>query len=222
MKVLLLNPDAPETFWSHTHALRILGRKALVPPLGLLTVAAMLPPSWQKRLVDMNVRPLTEADIGWCDCVFVTGMAVQRRTAREAIARCKAAGKTIVAGGPLFLNEHALFEQVDHFVLNEAEITLPKFLADFEAGCAKRMYRTREFADMAQSPVPQWDLVDVRDYQSLSVQYSRGCPFDCDFCNVTKVLGATPASRPASRSRENSTPSAGPDGAGMCFLSMTT
>ena len=195
MRVLLIYPEFPDTFWSYKHALKLVRKKALSPPLGLLTVAAMLPAEWEKKLVDLNLIPLTDQDLAWADCVFISGMAVQRDFARAIIARCKAAGKTVVAGGPLFSAEYALFEQVDHFVLNEAELTLPPFLADFAKGTAKRVYRTREFADMHTSPVPLWHLADLSKYHSGAIQFSRGCPYDCEFCNVTKLFGRRPRTK---------------------------
>ena len=134
MNVLLLYPEFPDTFWSFKHALKFIRKQASLPPLGLLTVAAMLPQEWAKRLVDVNVRKLREKDLAWADVVFISGMIAQRDSAHELIARCRAAGKTIVAGGPLFTLEHEQFPEVDHFVLNEAEVTLPEFLRDFERG----------------------------------------------------------------------------------------
>jgi radical SAM superfamily enzyme YgiQ (UPF0313 family) len=192
MKVLLLYPEFPDTFWSFKHALKFIHKKASLPPLGLLTVAAMLPPEWTKRLVDVNVRKLQEQDLAWADVVFISGMIAQRDSAHELIARCRAAGKTIVAGGPLFTIEHEQFPAVDHFVLNEAEGTLPEFLRDFERGSAKRVYTSSEFPDICQTPAPLWELADLRRYASMSVQFSRGCPFDCEFCNVTTMFGHRP------------------------------
>lgn len=189
MNALLIYPECPQTFWSLTHAMRLINKKAASPPLGLLTVAAMLPPDWAVRLVDLNVTRLTDADLEWGDCALVSGMIVQRESAYRVIARCKAAGLTVIAGGPLFATQHEQFEDVDHFVLGEAEVTLQPFLEDLEQGRARRVYRSDEFADMTRSPVPRWDLVDPRQYASRGVQFSRGCPHDCDFCEVTQLLG---------------------------------
>jgi radical SAM superfamily enzyme YgiQ (UPF0313 family) len=195
VNILLAYPEFPDTFWSHAHALRIAGKKALLPPLGLLTVAAMLPPHWGKKLIDLNVGPLSDSDLAWADCVFVSGMVVQREAARQLIARCKAAGKTVVAGGPLFAAEYALFEQVDHFVLSEGELTVSALVADLERGRARRSYRSREYADLRQSPTPLWELADLDQYFVAGVQFSRGCPYDCEFCNVTALLGRRPRTK---------------------------
>lgn len=197
MNVLLLYPRFPDTFWSFRHALRFIRKEAFGPPLGLLTIAAMLPREWPKRLVDLNVTHLHPNDIEWADMVMVSGMGIQRESARQIIARCKAAGRTVVAGGPLFTEEADQFDEVDYFVLNEAEVTLPRFLADLAQGTPQRFYRTDRFADMRQSPVPLWELADLRRYASACVQYSRGCPFDCDFCNITALLGRVPRTKSA-------------------------
>lgn len=192
MNILLLYPEFPNTFWSFKHALAFVDKSAGMPPLGLLTVAAMLPREWDLRLVDMNVTPLTDADLTWADAVFVSAMIVQREATGAAIRRCKAAGLPVVAGGPLFTAEPAAFPEVDHLVLGEAEITLPPFLADFAAGQAQRVYTTPQYADMHASPLPRWDLVDLKRYATTAVQFSRGCPFDCEFCNITVLYGHRP------------------------------
>ncbi len=195
MKVLLLYPEFPDTFWSFKYALKFIRKKASLPPLGLLTVAAMLPEDWAKRLVDINVRKLHEKDLAWADVVFISGMIAQRDSAHELMVRCRAAGKTIVAGGPLFTLEHEQFPEVDHFVLNEAEVTLPGFLRDFERGAARRVYASLEFPDIRETPAPLWELADLQRYASMSVQFSRGCPFDCEFCNVTAMFGHRPRTK---------------------------
>jgi len=192
VNILLTYPEFPETFWSFKHALKFIGKKASMPPLGLLTIAAMLPEEWNKRLVDMNVARLTKRDLEWADYVFLSAMVAQRDSVVELIDRCKAAGVPIVAGGPLFLSEHDQFPDVDHFVLNEAEITLPQFLEDFQRGEAKQVYETTEYPDLSEAPVPMWELADLRRYATMCMQFSRGCPFNCDFCNITAMFGHVP------------------------------
>jgi len=185
----LIYPEVPATFWSFKHALSFIHKKASSPPLGLLTVAAMLPKSWPKKLVDTNVTKLSQKHLAWADVALISGMTVQRVSARQIIDRCKQAGVTVIAGGPLFTSEHEQFERVDHFVLNEAELTFPPFLADLKRGVARELYISSEFADMRSSPVPLWEIADLSRYASLSIQFSRGCPYNCDFCNVTALFG---------------------------------
>jgi len=192
MKALLIYPEFPDTFWSFKHALKFIQRKAAQPPLGLLTVAAMLPPSWPKRLVDLNVTKLTDQDLAWADCAFISAMVVQRASVDAVIARCRAAGVRIIAGGPLFTGEYEQFGHVDHLILNEAELTLPPFLRDFEQGCPRHLYTTPDFADITTTPAPAWELLEMRHYAAMSLQFSRGCPFDCEFCNVTTLFGHRP------------------------------
>ena len=195
MKVLLIYPEFPDTFWSFKHALKFIHKKAASPPLGLLTVGAMLPEEWPKRLVDVNVKKLTEKDLAWADFAFISAMVAQRESARQTISRCKEAGLKVVAGGPLFTSEYEQFEEVDHFVLNEAELTLPHFLTDLEQGCARRVYETSEFSNIQETPAPMWELANLKRYAAMSIQFSRGCPFDCDFCNVTTLFGHRPRTK---------------------------
>src|SRR5574341_118165 len=199
MKILLLYPRFPDTFWSFKHALRFIRKKAGAPPLGLLTVAAMLPSEWEKRLVDLNVTDLTEEDLAWADYVFVSGMVVQRESVRAILKLCKTVGVRVVAGGPLFTMEHEQFPDVDHFVLHEAEETLAPFLRDLEHGQARRIYATEEFPDINQTPIPLWHMADLRHYETVGIQFSRGCPFNCDFCNVTALLGHRPRTKTAAQ-----------------------
>lgn len=197
MNILLVYPEFPDTFWSFKHALRFVRKKAVAPPLGLLTVAAMLPGDWEQRLVDLNATSLTQQDLLWADYVFISAMVVQRDAARSVIARCKEVGVPVVAGGPLFTMEHEQFPEVDHFVLNEAELTLPPFLTDLANECAHHLYTTTEFADIHQSPAPLWRLANLKHYDTVSIQFSRGCPFNCNFCNVTALLGHRPRTKSA-------------------------
>ena len=189
MNILLIYPEFPDTFWSFKYALKFIRRKATFPPLGLLTVAAMLPSEWAKRLVDVNVTKLSEKDLKWADYAFFSSMVIQRKSAHQLIKRCKEAGVKIVAGGPLFTSEHEQFKDVDHFVLNEAEITLPPFLEDLKNGCAKPVYATPEFADIRETATPLWNLVSMSKYASMVIQYTRGCPYQCEFCDVTELFG---------------------------------
>ena len=189
MNILMLYPEFPDTFWSFKHALKFIRKKSSAPPLGLLTIAPMLPESWNKRLVDLNIEKLKDKDIEWADLVLISAMTVQRASAVQVIDRVKAMGKPIAAGGPLFTMESDGFPKVDYLILNEGEITLPRFLADFEAGKPQPIYQTDEYPDLTQTPMPDWSLVKLNKYDSMSVQYTRGCPFACDFCNVTALLG---------------------------------
>jgi radical SAM superfamily enzyme YgiQ (UPF0313 family) len=189
MKILLVYPNYPDTFWSFKHALSFISKRAVNPPLGLLTVAAMLPQEWEKRLVDMNVADLKDQDLQWADYVFISAMTVQKKSANEVISRCKETGVKIVAGGPLFTAAYEDFSEVDHLVLNEAETTLFPFLKDLSEGRAEHLYTSSSFPNLEKTPIPLWNLVDMKRYVSMNIQYSRGCPFSCEFCDITTFFG---------------------------------
>ncbi|HXV21798.1 MAG TPA: B12-binding domain-containing radical SAM protein [Desulfuromonadales bacterium] len=196
MKILLVYPHYPDTFWSFRNAMKFIDRKASFPPLGLLTVASMLPGPWGKRLVDMNVRPLADEDLKWADYVFISAMTIQRQSAREVIDRCRRLGVKTVAGGPLFTSCRDDFPEVDHLVLGEGEITLPLFLQDLQRGAPRRVYSADGWAQLKETPPPLWDLVEMHDYAAMNIQYGRGCPFDCEFCDITALFGRKPRSKP--------------------------
>jgi radical SAM superfamily enzyme YgiQ (UPF0313 family) len=195
MRILLVYPQYPDTFWSFKHALKFVSKKASFPPLGLLTIAAMLPVEWEKRLVDMNVSALSEDDIKWADYVFISSMVVQMDSAREVIARCKRLNAKVVAGGPLFTTRYEEFDGVDYFVLGEAEVTLPHFLADLDKGYPQHIYSSDERPDISNTPVPLWSLINMKHYSGMNLQYSRGCPFDCDFCDIIVLNGHRPRTK---------------------------
>ena len=195
MKILLVYPKYPDTFWSFKYALKFISKKAVNPPLGLLTIAAMLSEDWEKKLVDMNVTTLNDKDLKWADFVFISAISIQKESAKDIITRCKKVGVKIVAGGPLFTTEYEEFEGVDHFVLNEAEITLPLFLKDLRDGGAKYIYTSNQWADLKTTPIPLWDIINMKKYASMNIQYSRGCPFDCEFCDVTLLYGHVPRTK---------------------------
>ena len=189
MKIVLVYPSFPDTFWSFKYALKFISKRATYPPLGLLTVAAMLPGDWEKKLVDMNVTTLKDKDLERADFVFIGAMAIQKASAKEVISKCKKMNIKIVAGGPLFTTGYEEFEDVDYLVLNEAEITLPLFLKDLRNGRAEHIYTSQGFPDLEKTPIPLWELVKMKKYASMCLQYSRGCPFNCDFCDITNLFG---------------------------------
>ena len=195
MNILLVYPMYPDTFWSFKHALKFVSKKASFPPLGLLTVAAMLPKDWNIKLTDMNASQLTDDDLLWADLVFISAMSVQSESTDEVIHRCKKLNTKIAAGGPLFTSCPQNYQGIDHLILNEAEITLPMFLGDLEKGIAKHLYTSEDWADIAVTPLPRWELISINNYTSMNVQYSRGCPFDCDFCDITVLYGRKPRTK---------------------------
>ena len=178
-----------DSFWGYRHALPLFGKKATFPPLGLLTVAAMIPSRHSVTLVDMNVRRLAAADVQRADVVFVSAMTVHRESFREVVALCNDLGVPVVAGGPYPSTCYRDIEGVDHFIVNEAEETLASFLRDFEEGSAKSLYCAQDAPELSSTPAPRYDLIDVSDYLNLALQFTRGCPYDCDFCEITAMFG---------------------------------
>ncbi len=193
MNILLVYPKMPDTFYAMRHFIDVIGKRAAYPPLGLLTIAAMLPEGWNRRLLDLNVvDTLNPEELAWADYVFLSAMNVQHESVREIVSICREKGVKIVAGGPLFTHEYEGFPEVDHFILNEAEITFPLFLEDLKNGNPKAVYETKQFADITTSPLPAFELADMDNYVYSIVQYSRGCPYMCDFCDVTALFGRKP------------------------------
>jgi radical SAM superfamily enzyme YgiQ (UPF0313 family) len=189
MNVLMIYPKYPDTYWGFKHALKFISKKAAVPPLGLITISAMLPKNWQKKLVDLNIEKLEEKDLKMADYILLSGMYVQKDSVNEILDRCQKYTAKIIAGGPLFTQDYDDYPQIDHFILNEAEITLPVFLHDLQKANAKRIYQTNDFADLSHTPVPDYHMLKMNKYAFMNIQVSRGCPFNCDFCEITALLG---------------------------------
>jgi radical SAM superfamily enzyme YgiQ (UPF0313 family) len=170
MNVLLVYPQYPDSFWSYKYALRFISKKAALPPLGLITVSAMLPATWQKKLLDMNVNSLLVKDIQWADLVFISAMYIQRDSVKKIIDECVKQGVKMVAGGPLFTQDYRDYPQIDHFILNEAEITLPMFLNDLCEGKPQKVYKTKEFPQISSTPVPDYHLLSINKYATMNLQ----------------------------------------------------
>ena len=192
MKVLLVSPATPDTFWSYKHVLPFVAKKAAFPPLGLLTVAALLPPEWELKVVDLDVRALADDDIEWADYVLLSAMMIHEKSVREVAARCAGRGKAVIAGGPLFTTSPERFPEIPHLVVGEAEELMDQICRDMLAGTLRPLYRCHERPSLANTPLPRWDLIDFRDYATMSVQHSRGCPFNCEFCDIVEIYGRVP------------------------------
>jgi radical SAM superfamily enzyme YgiQ (UPF0313 family) len=195
VKVLLVSPQTPATFWSFKHVLPFVAKRAVFPPLGLLTVAALLPRSWELKLVDLNVSRLRDVDLRWADYVMISAMIVHKTSVHEIIARCKATGRPVIGGGPLFTTGHEEFEQDVHCVLGEAEDLMEELVRDLETGQLRPVYTAKERPDISQTPVPRWDLIEFRHYVTMPIQFSRGCPFDCEFCDIVIMNGRVPRTK---------------------------
>ena len=195
MKVLLVYPEFPDTFWSFKHALPFQGKRSAYPPLGLLTVSAMLPGAWKRRVVDMNVQRLKDSDLEWADVVFFSGMMVQGPSMKEAIARAKSRGRTVVVGGPITSAGDPAISEADHLVEGEAEELIAQLAADLERGEARPHYKAAQLPDLTLVPLPDLHLAKLGKYSSMAVQYSRGCPFTCEFCDIIEIYGRRPRTK---------------------------
>lgn len=195
MKILLVSPQTPDTFWSFKHVLQFVSKKSSIPPLGLLTVAALLPRDWELRLVDKNVARLTDEDLHWADYVMISAMIVHQESVKRIVARCTALGKTVIAGGPLFTTGHESFPEIQHFVLGEAEEIIGQVVEDMRHSRVQRIYQATGWPNITQTPIPRWDLINLNHYVTMSVQFSRGCPFDCEFCDIIVMNGRVPRTK---------------------------
>lgn len=189
MNILLVYPEFPDTYWSFKHALKFISKKSANVPLGILTVASMLPEGWNKKLTDLSVTRLKDKEIIWADFVFISAISVQSASVRQVIDRCRELKTKMVGGGPLFTEEYEHYSEIDHMVLNEAEITLPLFIEDLINGNPQKIYRSDKFADLTKSPMPDYSLIKPADYATAAIQYTRGCPYDCEFCDITALFG---------------------------------
>src|SRR5665647_572294 len=193
--ILLVYPQHTKTFWGFENVMKVLGKKAAYPPLGILTIASMLPGHWNKKLVDLNTDILNSSDIVWADFVFIGGMIVQKESVLKVIERAQHLNKPVVAGGPLFTTGAEDFTFVDHLFLGEAEDTIKDFIKDVEDNTLKRVYQAADFPDLSRVPTPDWSLINPFKYHSMSLQYSRGCPFNCEFCDIVVLNGRTPRTK---------------------------
>ncbi|MBI3949699.1 MAG: DUF4070 domain-containing protein [Acidobacteria bacterium] len=194
--LLMVYPAFPKTYWGMEYSLPLVGRKAAMVPLGLITIAGLTPPGYEIRLVDLNCEPLTDRDLKWADMVCFSAMLPQKRSLLKVARRCQEAGKLVVFGGPYPTScPEECGPYCDVMVLNEGEITWPLFLEDLARGTYQRVYTTQEKPDVAQSPVPRFDLLNIHDYINIPIQFSRGCPFQCEFCDIIVLFGRTPRTK---------------------------
>lgn len=189
MNVLLVYPEYPATYWSFRYAVKFQLRKASYPPLGLMTISPMLPREWNRRLVDLNAGPLRDRDIQWADLVMISAMIVQKKSADEVIRRARDMGKKIVVGGPLWAKDTSDYQNVDHVIVGESENLMARFVADLESGRAEKIYATEHAPELTTTPLPDFDLIRLKNYSSMLLQFSRGCPFNCEFCDIIEIFG---------------------------------
>ncbi|MBN1298793.1 MAG: DUF4070 domain-containing protein [Actinobacteria bacterium] len=192
MKILLIYPEYEDTFWNLKKVLKVLGKKAAYPPLGLLTIAAMLPYNWEKKLIDMNCQSLKKEHINWADYVMISSIIGQKQCTVELVRRIQESGKHIIAGGSLFTTGSEEFLDIDTLVLGESEEIMPTLIEDMQNGNIKKIYSINKFPDIEKTPIPAWDLINLSYYNSVCIQLSRGCPYNCEFCDVVQLNGRIP------------------------------
>ena len=199
-KVLLVWPRFPSSFWSFDGILDLVPIKTDQPPLGLLTVGALCPKGWTLRLIDRSFEDLTDTDLLWADLVMISGMRVQKEDIRETLARARAFGRRTMIGGPFASSEpESLLPLADHVVVGEPDEVFPEIAAAVERGTAKRLYVIKDKPDLSKSPLPRFDLLKLGNYASMAVQFSRGCPFQCEFCDIITIYGRKPRTKPPSQ-----------------------
>ena len=197
MRTLLLYPQFPKSFWSFEKTLALIGRKAMLPPLGLITVAALLPQDWEFRVVDRNVTSLTDADWDWAELVIISGMIVHREDFCGLIREAKYRGKKVGVGGPYATSFSQEMEAAgaDYLILDEGEITIPMFVEALARGETAGKFRALEKPDVTETPIPRFDLLDLEAYSEMAIQFSRGCPFQCEFCDIIVLYGRKPRTK---------------------------
>ncbi len=199
MNTLLIYPEWPDTYWSFKHALPFEGKRSAYPPLGLLTVAAMLPRDWSKRLVDLNIQQLTDADLDWADVALVSGMLIHHQDIIQIVERCRRRGLRTVVGGPVTSGFAQMSRYADHVVIGEAEDVMAELCRDLENGTAKPAYKSAELPDVHTTPAPDLSLIELKHYSAMQIQYSRGCPFNCEFCDIIEIYGRKPRTKTATQ-----------------------
>ncbi len=195
MNVLMVYPEFPDTYWSFKHALPIEGKRSAYPPLGLLTIAAMMPKNWPKRMVDLNVRRLTDADLKWADVALVSGMLVHKESVLKILGRCRAWGLKTMVGGPITSSVEELPQHADSVTYGEADELMPEIVRDLESGALKPVYKAAELPGLDRTPLPELSLINTRHYSSMAIQFSRGCPFNCEFCDIIEIYGRKPRTK---------------------------
>jgi radical SAM superfamily enzyme YgiQ (UPF0313 family) len=195
-RCLLVSPRFSDfSYWNYREVCELFGARYPAPPLGLITVAALLPQEWSIRLLDLNVQEMDTALLGWADIVMTGGMIPQQRALLSLIELCHAHGKRIVVGGQDPTSQPAVYATADYLVLDEGEMTVPAFLADFEAGATHGTYRSEDKPDVTRTPAPRFDLLQLDKYLHMGIQFSRGCPFNCEFCDIIELYGRKPRTK---------------------------